>query len=78
MKPHLKKCWCIPPKQNAEFVACMEDILELYHLPYKKELPLICMDEQPVQLIGEVQIPLPMESGKVKRYDIIMSGMGQQ
>jgi hypothetical protein len=47
----------------------MEDVLELYHLPYRKEFPLVCMDEQPVQLIGEVRIPLPIEPGKVKRYD---------
>jgi len=47
----------------------MEDILELYHLPYRKESPLVCMDEQPVQLIGETKAPLPMEPGKPKRYD---------
>lgn len=69
MKPHLRKCWCIPPKHNAEFVACMEDVLELYQLPYNKAKPLVCMDEQPVQLIGEVQAPLPMEPGKLNRYD---------
>ncbi len=69
MKPHLRKCWCIPPKHDAEFVACMEDILEVYHLPYRRDIPLVCMDEQPVQLIGEVKVPLPMEPGKPKRYD---------
>ena len=50
LKPHLKKQWVIPPKQNAEVVAKMEDILEIYALPYDEEIPLICMDEQPVQL----------------------------
>lgn len=69
LKPHLHKCWCIPPKHNAEFVASMEDVLELYHLPYRKNIPLICMDEQPVQLIKEVQKPLPVEPGKPQRYD---------
>jgi len=49
----------IPPTQNEEFVAHMEDILELYHRPYDPECPLICMDEQPIQLIGETRIPIP-------------------
>ena len=55
MKPHLRKCWVIPPAQNAEFVANMEDILELYRLPYDPKIPTVCMDEQPVQLIGETR-----------------------
>jgi len=38
-------------------------------MPHRKNIPLVCMDEQPVQLIGEVQIPLPMEPGKPERYD---------
>ena len=37
--------WCIPPKQNAEFVARMEDILEVYSRPYNEKRPVICMDE---------------------------------
>jgi hypothetical protein len=49
----------IPPEQNAEFVAQMEDILDLYQQPYDPRRPLICMDEQPVQLIQEVRRPLP-------------------
>lgn len=56
MKPHLKVYWCIPPKHNAEFVACMEDILELYCLSYDPNIPLVCMDEQPRQLIKGVLI----------------------
>lgn len=49
----------IPPTQNEEFVAHMEEILELYHRPFDPECPLICMDEQPIQLIGETRIPIP-------------------
>lgn len=37
----------------------MEDILDLYHRPYDPDFPLICMDEQPIQLIGETRIPIP-------------------
>ena len=49
-KPHLKKIWCIPPGQNCAFVAAMEDVLELYSRPYDPEFPLVCMDEQPIEL----------------------------
>lgn len=37
----------------------MEDVLEIYHRPYDSELPVICMDEQPVQLVKETREPLP-------------------
>jgi hypothetical protein len=47
----------------------MEDILELYCLPYNRQVPLVCMDEQPTQLIEEKRIPIPAESGKVVKYD---------
>jgi len=69
LKPHLRKSWVIPPKQNAEFVARMEHILELYHLPYDSRIPLVCMDEQPVQLIKETRKPLATEPGKSARVD---------
>lgn len=50
-KPHLKKCWCIPPKQNAAFVAAMEDVLAVYSRAYDERFPVVCMDEKPVQFI---------------------------
>jgi hypothetical protein len=59
----------IPPKENAEFVAKMEDILEIYALPYDAEIPLICMDEQPVQLLGERLEALPVKPGKTSKED---------
>ena len=54
----------------------MEDILETYALPYDKEVPLICMDEQPVQLLGEKLKPIPMEKGKPAKedYEYIRNG----
>ena len=61
--------WCIPPKQNAEFVACMEDILELYCLPYDPDIPLVCMDEQSRQLIKETRSVLPTIPGEPQRVD---------
>jgi len=45
--------WCIPPLQDADFVAKMEDILEVYKEPYNAEIPVICLDEKPYQLLDE-------------------------
>jgi len=59
----------IPPKQNAEFVAKMEDVLEVYGLPYDEDIPVVCMDEQPVQLLDNKLKPLPMKPGKQEKED---------
>lgn len=69
MKPHLKDYWCIPPKQNAAFVANMEDVLEVYHRPYDPQFPVVCMDEKPYQLLGEVREPLPVRPGNIAHED---------
>ena len=50
-------------------MARMEDILDLYCLPYDQEVPLICMDEQPRQLVKEMRTPLAGSTGKPARYD---------
>ena len=47
----------------------MEDILDLYHRPYDPDVPLICMDEKPVQLLGESREPLPATPHHPPRYD---------
>ena len=39
LRPHLKKCWTIPPHASGEFVARMEDVLEVYHRPYDPDHP---------------------------------------
>ncbi len=59
----------IPPEQDAEFVACMEDVLDLYHEPYDPSIPLVCMDEKPVQLLKDKREPIPARSGKPERED---------
>ena len=59
----------IPPKHNAEFVAQMEDVLDIYQRPYTPESPVVCMDEQPTQLIRETHPKLPAEPGKPERRD---------
>lgn len=47
----------------------MEDVLEVYHLPYDPEYPVVCMDESSKQLIGEVREPIPGKPGRVRRID---------
>ena len=42
----------------------MEDVLDVYKKPYNKKFPVVCMDEQPVQLIKETRVPLAMRKGK--------------
>jgi hypothetical protein len=61
--------WVIPPEQSGEFVAHMEDVLDVYQRPDDPRSPMVCMDEQPVQLIQEVRPPLPAAEGKPARYD---------
>jgi hypothetical protein len=78
--PWLEKTWCIPPKADAEFVARMEDILDLYCLPYDPRYPLLCMDEACKQLIGETRLPLPMKEGQPVRSDFeyVRNGVSNQ
>jgi len=68
--------WCIPPKQSAEFVFHMEDVLEVYHRPYDPKRPVVCMDETFKQLIGETRDPLPARPGAVERYDHVYTRNG--
>jgi transposase len=65
----LKERWCIPPKANAAFVCCMEDILEVYRRPYDPKHPLICMDEVPKQLLANAREPIAAKPGQPERYD---------
>ena len=53
VKPHLSKYWCIPKENDAHFVAHMEDVLGIYQRPYNPNIPVLCMDEKPVQLLDE-------------------------
>jgi len=69
LKPHLNEYWCIPPKQNAEFVACMEDVLEVYHRPLDVSRPLVCLDELSKQLISETRPSIPPRAGQIRRVD---------
>jgi transposase len=66
LKPHLKQTWCIG-QVNAGFIARMEQILWLYEQPYDPQYPVICFDERPCFLIGELIAPLAMQSGQARK-----------
>jgi len=68
LKPWRKDMWCIP-KIDGEYVARMEDILDLYAEASDPTRPVVCFDESPVQLIGEVRQPIPAAPGQLERYD---------
>jgi hypothetical protein len=61
--------WVIPPEADAEFVAAMEAVLDVYEKPYDPACPVLCMDEQPVQLIKETRRPIPATRRHAKRVD---------
>lgn len=61
--------WVIPPEQDAEFVAGMEEILDTYARPADPQQPLVCMDEQPYQLLLETKVPLPATAAHGTRVD---------
>jgi hypothetical protein len=61
--------WCIPPEQDAAFVCQMEQVLEVYKRPYDPAHPVVCMDEQPKQLISERSPATPLGAGQPARLD---------
>ncbi len=61
--------WVIPPEADGEFVAQMEEVLETYEKPYDATIPVLCMDEQPVQLLKETRVPIPATAKHAKRVD---------
>ena len=65
--------WVIPPEADAEFVANMEEVLETYAKPYDPRRPVLCMDEQPVQLIKETRTPIAATKMSARRQCDLMS-----
>jgi transposase len=68
LKPWLKKMWCIAAV-NPEFIARMEDVLDLYGETSDERRPVVCFDETPRQLIGESRVPVVPKPGKPARFD---------
>ena len=61
--------WVIPPEQDAEFVACMEEVLATYATAYDPQQPVLCMDEQPIQLLKETRVPIAATKKYGQRVD---------
>ena len=59
----------IPPEHDADFVAAMENVLDVYKRPYNADFPVVCMDETPRQLIKETRTPIPGAAGCLERHD---------
>jgi hypothetical protein len=68
LKPWRKEMWCIP-RIDAEYVARMEDVLDLYAQEPDPQRPVVSFDESPTQLIGEVRKPVPAAPGRNERFD---------
>jgi len=68
LKPWQNHMWCIPQVDGA-YVARMEDVLDLYAEEPDPKRSVVCFDESPTQLIGEVREPIPAEPGQPERYD---------
>jgi transposase len=68
LKPWQRKMWCIP-KLDADYVARMEDVLDLYAEPPDPKRPVVCFDESPTQIIAEARQPIPPEPGRPQRFD---------
>ena len=68
LKPWRKDMWCIP-QVDGTYVARMEDVLDLYAEAPDPKRPVVCFDESPTQLIGEVRQPIPAQPGQLERYD---------
>ena len=61
--------WVIPPEADGEFVAGMEEVLDTYAQPYDSKHPVLCMDEQPVQLLKETRTPIAATKNHPRRVD---------
>ncbi len=68
LKPWRKQQWCIS-QMNGEFVAAIEDVLDLYAEPYDPKRPVVCFDETSTQLLADVREPLPAQPGRPRRVD---------
>jgi hypothetical protein len=54
---------------NGEFVAAMEDVLDLYAEPHDPSRPVVYLDETSTQLLSDVREPLPAQPGRPRRQD---------
>ena len=69
LRPHRWSYWVIPPDEDADFVAAMEAVLEVYQRPEDARFPVVAMDERPVQLLEDIRSPVPVKPGRIARID---------
>ena len=69
MTKRMIEYWVIPPQADAEFVAHMEEVLETYEKAYDPAHPVLCMDEQPIQLLKETRVPIKATKAHGERVD---------
>jgi hypothetical protein len=67
--------WCIGQPDGA-YIACMEDVLDVYEAPVDPNRPRICFDELPCQLLGNSLVPLPMQPGRPRKEDYEYERLG--
>jgi transposase len=68
LKPWLQRMWCVP-KLDEEYIARMEDVLDVYERAYNPQFPVVCFDEKPAVLHGDVRRSIPMKEGQPRRVD---------
>jgi len=68
LAPWRHKMWCIQ-HFDLEYVARMEDVLDLYTQPPDPRRPVVCIDETPRQFIGEARVPAEARPETTKRYN---------
>jgi hypothetical protein len=68
-RPHTGYLTLSIPAVDGTYVARMEDVLDLYAEAPDPKRPVVCFDESPTQLIGEVRQPIPATPGQLERYD---------
>ena len=61
--------WVIPPEADAEFAASMEEVWDVSARPYDPQYPVLCMDEQPIQLLKETRTPIAATKKHPRRVD---------
>jgi hypothetical protein len=64
----LEKSWCLGGI-NGDYLAKMENILDIYSSSAVKSIGRVCFDERPCQLIEDVYAPIPAQAGKIKLVD---------
>ncbi|RLD83443.1 MAG: IS630 family transposase [Bacteroidetes bacterium] len=76
LKPWKVKGWLLPAIQSSDFVANMENVLDVYKRPYSEDYPVVCMDESPKQLIAETRIAEKLKDGtKLIDYEYSRKGV---